>query len=192
MGAYDWPGIPDGFDAVRRGRHMFLILRADVGVAVLSGMTSREPLMLHARAERATDMEKATALSARLTEMPAAQAIGLVVGWWRDHVKACVEGGLGLPHDDMRESLKANEGESFQTIPASLNAWRRGRQRQIEQDRIARRISAAVQIDDYESCSRRQAAGGVSSRSWGLPTAGRRTWRWRGWRRPRAATSAGR
>lgn len=150
MGAYDWPGIPDGFDAVRRGRHMFLILRADVGVAVLSGMTSREPLMLHARAERATDMEKATALSARLTEIPAAQAIGLVVGWWRDHVKACVEGGLGLPHDDMRESLKANEGESFQTIPASLNAWRRGRQRQIEQDRIARRISAAVQIDDYD------------------------------------------
>jgi len=130
---------------------MFLMFRADVGVAVLSGMTSSEPLMLHARAERATDIEKATALNARLTEMPGPQAISLVVGWWREHLKACTEGGLGLPHDDdLRESLKANDGECIRQIPVALEAWRKGRQRQLEQERVARRISAAVQINDYD------------------------------------------
>ncbi len=149
--AFDWPGLPDGFDVLRKGKQLFLALRADVGDLVVAGVTSPVPLMSYARAERASDVEKATALADRLKDMPASRAVSLVLRWWKAHKEACTENGLPEWKDDaLREACKGNEGEPFDLIPRTLEVWRSNRKRQLESERVARQIAGAVKIEDYD------------------------------------------
>jgi ATP-dependent RNA helicase SUPV3L1/SUV3 len=149
--AFDWPGLPEGFDVVRKGKQLFLALRADVGELVVSGITSPVPLMSYAMAERASEVEKATALAERLKDMPASRAVSVVLRWWKAHREACAESGLPEWKDDtLREACRGNEGEPLDMIPRTLEAWRSNRKRQLESERVARQIASVVKIEDYD------------------------------------------
>lgn len=151
MGAFDWPGLPDGFDVMRRGKQLFLALRADVGELVIAGVTTPVPLMSHARAERASDVEKATALAERLKDMPASKAVSMVLRFWKAHKEACGEQGLPEWKDDrLRQACKENEGEPLESVQRTLEIWRSNRKRQLESERVAKQIAGAVKIEDYD------------------------------------------
>lgn len=151
MSATDWACLPAGFDVARRGNQLYLVLRADVGGLVLSGMTTPVALMSHARAERASAVEKTTAVAQALKDMPAERAVSLLVRWWKEHKVEC--GRQGLPESynrDLQARCRGNDLEPLGSLPGLLAKWRSDRAREIEQEKIARRIAGAVQIQDYD------------------------------------------
>jgi ATP-dependent RNA helicase SUPV3L1/SUV3 len=145
-----WPGLPDGFDIVKARRHHHLVVRVDVGGLVLAGGLSAEPLMHEARAERASIEDRRVAIAARLHQCDCKGALGLLVGWWAEHRQGCRTHGIDPPYDsELHESIKCSEAEPLQRLPTLLEGWRVERSRQLRNERVARDIVRAVQIDEY-------------------------------------------